>query len=153
MAEAREGAYPLGMDGEQPLPAARRAFRFGAYLVFPALTISGGALLARVDSAGGIAAACGLLAAAALTLVWLARLCRRCGDRLAPRLLSLLALPAAVTTALALRSSHRTEQYLALAMIGAAAVVFSLAWRLTRSGAPRVAAPAPVSGRREEAKR
>lgn len=112
------------------------AYRLGAYAVYPALAAAGGALLARARSNAELVAAAALLGAALVLPGFLGRWCRRCGERLLPRLLRLLVLPAAVMTALAFRSPQRSEQYIALALIGLSAVAFSAAWRLSAPASP-----------------
>lgn len=90
---------------------------------------AGAALLARAVSKPALAAAFALLAVGVVLMVWLGHYCGRCGERLLPRLLRLVVLPAALLTALAARSAQGLRQLVAFALFGLSIVAFGLAWR------------------------
>ena len=112
------------------------AYGIGAYAAYPLLAAAGGALLSRADSKGKVAAAGVLLAGALVLSSVLGRYCRRCGERLPPRLLRLLIMPVAIMTALALRTPQMREQYFAFGLVGLSGIAFSAAWQLSARAAP-----------------
>src|SRR4051794_6899908 len=91
-------------------------YRLGAYVAYPLLAAAGGFLLANGDTTPQLAGGAVLLAADLALPAALGAWCRRCGERLMPRLLRLLVLPAAVCAALAFRSAQGTGQRVALAL-------------------------------------
>jgi len=112
------------------------AYMLGAYVVYPLLAAVGGSMLSRANSRGAMAAAGVVLAFRLILPALLGRYCRRCGERLLPRLLRLLVMPTAIMTALAYRTPQMREQYIAFALVGLAAFAFSAAWQLSAPAKP-----------------
>lgn len=106
-------------------------YRLGAYVAYPLLAAAGAFLLAEGDTTPQVTAGAVLLAADLALPAALGAWCRRCGEKMIPRLLRLLVLPAALCAALAFRSAQGTGQRIALAMIGVSAVIFIAAFRMT----------------------
>lgn len=113
-------------------------YRLGAYVAYPLLAAVGGLLLSRADSWVSMAAAAVLLAGALVLSAFLGRYCRRCGERLLPRLLRLLIMPISIMTALGFRTAQLRGQYIAFVMVGVSVIMFSLAWQLSSPAVPVV---------------
>jgi MFS family permease len=122
------------------------AYALGAYVAYPILAAVGGALLSRADTRGKMAAAGVVLAGAMALPPVLGRYCRRCGERLMPRLLRLLIMPVAIMTALGFRTPQHQEQYIAFALVGFAAMAFISAWQLSAPAAPATEKENPEDG-------